>query len=83
MKEENFASLEELYQKLLPALRTKKNEMIREKYLYITEDDIWHYLCKHIWKGQKALTLGIMVDDILNTDSLTIYQHKGEMYGTN
>ena len=31
MKEENFASLEELYQKLLPALRTKKNEMIREK----------------------------------------------------
>lgn len=83
MKEQNFASLEELYQKLLPALRTKKNEMIREKYLYITEEDIWSYLCHYTWKGQKTLTLGAMVDDILNTDSLVLYEHKGENYATN
>ena len=33
MKEENFASLEELYQKLLHALISKKNEKIIEKYI--------------------------------------------------
>jgi len=33
VKEEKFSSLEELYKSLLPALKTKKSEMKREKML--------------------------------------------------
>ena len=39
--EEKFASLEELYQRLKPALRTKKNEMIRQKLPRMEEKEIW------------------------------------------
>jgi len=73
MNDEKFESLEALYLKLLPALRTKKKEMLREKMIETTEEKIWKYLCKHLWSGKNALTLGEMVNDILNTDNFTIY----------
>ena len=74
MKEEKFASLEELYKRLKPALSTKMREMHREKMISVTERDIWQYLCSHLWRGKYTLTLGEMVNDILNTDSFTIYR---------
>ena len=43
-----FTSLEELYNRLLPALKNKKREMKREKMLQITEMDIWLYFCRNI-----------------------------------
>ncbi len=81
MNSEKFSNLEELYQKLLPALRTKKNEMGREKML-MSEYQIWEYFCTHVWAGKKALTLGVMVDDILNTDNFLIFSKKGGDNGT-
>ena len=74
MKEEKFSSLEELYKRLKPALSTKMREMHREKMVTVTEREIWNYLCYHLWRGKNALTLGEMVNDILNTDSFTIYR---------
>lgn len=74
MKEERFTSLEELYERLKPALSTKMREMHREKMRSVTEQDIWQYMCHHLWRGKNALTLGEMVNDILNTDSFTIYR---------
>ncbi len=67
-----FDSLEELYQRLLPALRTKKEEMRRNGFSYIKEEDIWNYLKIHKWKNSKGLTLFDMVNDVLNTEDIYI-----------
>ena len=78
MKEEYFPSMKELYDRLLPALRSKKEQMTREGYLYSSEIKIWEVLYNTNWKKATKLTLADMVDDILNTDSLYIYQHLGK-----
>ena len=76
--EEKFDSLKELYQRLLPALRSKKKEMEREKMLGISELDLFSYFCEFVWKEKTALTLGEMVHDILNTDNFKIYRTRKE-----
>lgn len=75
MKEEYFTDMKELYERLLPALRSKKDQMNREGYLFATELNIWKVLYKTKWKLASKLTLADMVDDILNTNSLNIYKH--------
>ncbi len=72
----NFKSVEELYIRLLPALKTKRNEMKSLK-MNINEIDIWNYFCQNIWNQKNGLTMGEMVDDILNTDSIDIYVKRG------
>lgn len=62
-------TLTELYKLLLPALRSKKREMHKLKYFYITEKDIWNYIKDNIWSKSSNLTLADMVSDILNTDN--------------
>ena len=68
----NFSSEEELYKRLLPALRTKKTELNRHGYKYINEKDIYNYLKINKWTKSTNLTLYDMVDGILNTDNLLI-----------
>ncbi len=70
-----FSSQEELYQRVKPALYTKKCEMIREGYSYITEEDIWNYFKEEKWINAKALLLHDLVNDIINTDSYHIDQY--------
>lgn len=67
-----FNSLEELYQRIKPALTTKKYEMIRNGFNYIKEEDIWNYLKEVKWKNSKDLGLADMVSDVLNTDEVNI-----------
>lgn len=67
-----FNSLEELYQRIKPALLTKKQEMIRNGFKYIKEEDIWNYLKEIKWKKSKDLSLYDMVNDILNSDDMVI-----------
>lgn len=62
-----FKTLNELYMRLTPALRSKKKELDREGYKYIHEEDIWNYLKLNVWRTNTQLTLDKMVDDILNT----------------
>ena len=58
-----FETLEELYKRIKPALITKKNEMHRDGYIYIKEEDIWNYLKKqtliNLWKNIPNLCVKI------------------------
>lgn len=64
-----FSSKEELYQRVKPALRAKKQELKRCGYFYIKEVDIWNYLIKSRWQQSHSLMLSDVVDDILNVDN--------------
>lgn len=64
-----FKSLEELYNRLKPALDTKKSEMNRNGYQYIKVEDIWNYLKEVKWRKANNLSLYEMVSDVLNTDN--------------
>lgn len=62
-------TLADLYNLLLPALKSKKREMNDLKYLYVTEKDIWNYIKENVWMKANNLTLSDMVSDILSTDN--------------
>lgn len=70
-----FNSLEELYQRIKPALTTKKEEMRRNGYVYIKEEDIWNYLKEVKWVNSKNLSLYQMTCDILDTNDEVIDQY--------
>lgn len=63
-----FTTVEQLYKRLLPALRTKKREMKKLGYNYIKEEDIWNYLKEVKWINSKNLLLFEMVRDVLNAE---------------
>lgn len=65
--DEKFSSLESLYERLLPALRSKEKELHLNKMTYITKQDIWECLRVTKWNRGVNLTLFDMVNDILNT----------------
>lgn len=64
-----FTTLEQLYERLKPALRTKMREMRSLGYTYIREEDIWNYLKEVKWVSSKNLLLFEMVRDVLNVDN--------------
>ncbi len=68
----NFTSVEELYKRVYPALRSKVKEFKRNDINYIKEEDVWNCLVEKYWKKQKGLLLSDVVDDILNTDNKII-----------
>ncbi len=69
---EDFKTEEELYERVKPALITKREEMKRSGYAYIREEDIWNYLKQKKWTHDQGLSLYQMVDDILNSESIFI-----------
>jgi aspartate carbamoyltransferase regulatory subunit len=80
MDDFRFNSVEELYNKLLPALNTKVNDLKRNKIDYITPKDVWNYLRYNYWLKKSKLTLGEMVNDILSTPNFELeeYMHKNK-----
>lgn len=62
-----FSSLQELYDRIKPALVTKQGEMQRNGYDYIRIEDIWNFFKEVKWKKANNLDLCDMVTDILNT----------------
>ena len=60
-----FETLEELKQRITPALKTKAKELKINNY-NIKEEDIWNYLIKNKWKKSKDLTLYDIINDIIN-----------------
>ena len=64
-----FDTLKQLYDRLRPALQTKKEQMHRDGFIYITDEDIWNYLKERKWLNASNLALYQMVSDILNTEN--------------
>jgi hypothetical protein len=62
--EGEFKNLDELYQRVLPALKTKVAELSATKE-QISEEEIWYHLAETKWKDSKNLTLFDIVDDII------------------
>lgn len=75
MKDLNFRNLDELYNRIKPALYSKVEEIKRNNISYIKEEDIWNYLSINKWKNSESLTLNDMVSDImdLKIDDVKMY----------
>ncbi len=63
-----FKNLTELYERILPALKSKVREIHKNNLSYIQEEDIWNYLKDYKWNKTRSLDLGDMVNDIFNID---------------
>ena len=63
-----FKSLQELYERILPALKSKTREIHKKGMNYIHEEDIWNYLKTYKWTSSRSLDLGDMVNDIFNIE---------------
>lgn len=70
-----FKTLPELYERILPALKSKKKELKLKGFNYIHEEDIWNFLKNFKWSGARDLDLGTIVNDIfeINENQLNEY----------
>lgn len=75
MVDEKFNSVTELYKRVLPALRSKKKELIINKLGFITEKDIWDFLRENKWSKEANLTLFDIVNDILTVEESSLVQY--------
>lgn len=69
MEDVKFNTIEELYDRLKPALSSKIKVLRADKKLYIKEEDVFEYLSKRVWNKTSNLSLDKMVNDILYTDN--------------
>lgn len=65
MVNENFGTLKDLYERVLPALKSKVKELENNHISFVTEKDVWDCLRKNKWNGETDLTLYDIVNDIL------------------
>ena len=75
MKEIFFNSEEELYDRIKPALRSKKKILLKKGAKRITEQDIWDFMRNHVWLNSTGLELCDMVDDILHVDEKLVAEY--------
>ena len=73
-----FSSLEELYKRVRPALKSKVDELQKYGNLSISKYDLWKCLIINKWRNETGLMLSDIVDDILNTsiDCIELYHRK-------
>jgi len=61
-----FKNLDDLYNRIKPALYSKVMELKRNHISYVKESDIWNYLSKNVWSKKENLSLNDMVSDIMS-----------------
>lgn len=66
---DGFSSLEELYNRVKPALKCKVKDLNRTNIYYIHESDVFNYLKNTLWIKKNNLTLGEIVNDIMLTSN--------------
>ena len=67
-----FKSIEELYNRVKPALYSKVKELRGLGYKNIHEEDIWNYLVETNWKKKHDLQLCDLINDILFASNIEI-----------
>lgn len=75
MEDIKFTSLQELYNRVRPALITRTNEIKRLGIKYVKEEDVWNYLKENKWNSSSNLTLIDMVNDILSADEYSVDEY--------
>jgi len=70
-----FESQEELYERVLPALKSKRKLLLLDGFKSVKKSDIWEYLRETKWSNINGLELCDLVDDILNADNSMIYEY--------
>lgn len=71
----NFKSQDELYKRVIPALRSKRKLILLDGFKSVKKNDIWDYLKENKWNDKTGLELCDMVDDILNVDNTLIMEY--------
>lgn len=69
----SFSTKEELYNRVKPALKAKKRELVRFGYRYLAEKDIWNYLIKTKWSHASYLSLSDVVNDIMQAEGRDVF----------
>ncbi len=70
-----FKSIDELYNRVLPALSSKVRELNSLGYKFVKEKDIWNYLVVNTWKNKNNLELFELVNDILYLDNYLVSEY--------
>lgn len=74
-----FHSLEELWNRVHPALRVKVKDFKRLGLKDFSDRDIWDYLIESKWKNGFNLMLSDIVDDIMKLDSSEFKKYLNEI----
>ena len=69
---DEYKSVKELYEALIPALNVKLRMFKDNEFNYLTKDDIWNYLKDNVWVHSVNLTISQMVSDIVNVEGIKI-----------
>lgn len=69
-----FNSINELYERILPALEVKESIMHDFNIINITSKDIFNTLRISYWNKRKDIMLNEIVHDILNIDNYKLYE---------
>ena len=75
-----FNSEEELYNRVLPALKCKRKMINRIGFKNVSEKDIWDYLRIRVWNNKTDILLCELVDDILKVKEELVVQYCHEKY---
>ena len=75
-----FNSEEELYNRVLPALKSKRKMISRIGFKNVSEKDIWDYLRIKVWNNKTDILLCELVDDILKVKEELVVQYCHEKY---
>lgn len=77
---DGFRSLEELYQRVKPALKSKVKDLNRIGIKYVQEVDIFNYLKNNCWSKKNNLTLGEIVNDIMTVSSSELESYVQDLF---
>ncbi len=78
MEDITFKNIKELYNRLLPALNSKRKLIHKEGFKNVQLIDIWDYMYKEVWSKETGLTLYDMVSTIMHEDAKVIDDYRNK-----
>ncbi|MEG0799134.1 MAG: post-transcriptional regulator [Bacilli bacterium] len=66
---EEFNCLNDVFNRVKPALYSKVEELKRNNISYVKEEDIWNFLSTKLWRNKSNLNISEIVSDIFDTSN--------------